>query len=134
MEHSDKKILIVEDDSLLAATFELFIKQLGYTYFGAAKDSKKAIELCEKEKPDIVLMDIRLDGEHNGIEAAALLGEKFNLPVIYITGDDTTETVRKAVLPNTYGFLAKPLHKNILEISIEFALAKHELELKQDDK
>jgi len=130
MDNSEKRILIVEDDNLLAATFEMFIKQLGYSHYGTAKSSIQATELCHFDKPDIVLMDIHLDGNSNGIEAARSLGENYNLPVVYITGDDTIDMVRNAVLSNTYGFLAKPLHKNILERTIEFALKKHSIDTK----
>ncbi len=131
MDNSEKKILIVEDDNLLAATFEMFIKQLGYSHFGTAKSSFIATELCRDAKPDIVLMDIHLDGNPDGIEATRILGNLYNLPVVYITGDDTIETVRLAVLKNTYGFLAKPLHKSLLERTIEFALAKHKIDYAQ---
>jgi len=123
-----KKILIIEDDGLLASTFEMFIKQIGYTHFGTATGSEDALGLCKDEKPDIVLMDIHLEGEKNGIETANLLGTEYNIPVVYITGDDTADTVRKAVLKNTYGFLSKPLRRNVLELTIEFTLTKHNLD------
>jgi len=128
MSYAETKILIVEDDGLLASTFEMFIKQIGYTHFGTATSSADALKLCETMLPDIVLMDIHLEGEKTGIETAAFLGKEFNLPVVYITGDDSIETVRNAVLKNTYGFLSKPLRRNVLEASIEFALNKHRID------
>jgi DNA-binding NtrC family response regulator len=72
-------------------------------------------------------MDIHLHGEINGIEAARYICENFFIPIIYITGDADISTVRSSIQKNTYGFLTKPITKDKLEISIEFAIAKHEI-------
>lgn len=123
----DTKILIVEDDSMLSAIFDMFLKEIGYKHIETVEDSNSAIYYCKTENPDIVLMDIHLEQGMSGIEIARTLGDEFNIPVIYITGDSSIETVKNAVLKNTYGFLTKPIHKATLEISIQFALNKHKL-------
>ncbi len=122
-----KKVLIIEDDKMLCTIFEMFIKEIGYEHIGTVKTCCDAISLCEISMPDIVLMDIHLDGDKSGIEIARTLDEKFNLPVIYVTGDSDDDTLKNAILKNTYGFLTKPLNRNLLKITVDFALTKHKL-------
>ena len=120
-----RKILIVEDDKMLSTIFEIYITELGYNYIGNAKTSDKAIELCEKELPEIILMDIHIEGGTNGIETTKIIKEKFNIPVIYISSDFTSEIIKNAIHDNVYGFLQKPIYKNNLKSTIEFAFIKH---------
>jgi response regulator of citrate/malate metabolism len=122
------KILIVEDDNMLCTVFEMFITGLGYELIGITQTGKDAIDLIQLQKPDVVLMDIHLDGNMDGIEASKIIYEKFNLPVIYISSDVEDETVKRSIQPNTYGFLVKPIYKSILETTIKFCIAKHNLD------
>jgi two-component system, response regulator PdtaR len=122
---SQKKILIVEDDKMLCTIFEMFIKQLGYEIIGISYTGTEAINLCTLQRPDIVLMDIHLDGEINGIDAAKNIHHNFDIPVVYVTSDIEEETIKKAIYKNTYGFLMKPVYHTTLKVAIEFALAKH---------
>jgi two-component system, response regulator PdtaR len=121
-----KKILIVEDDKMLCTIFEMFIKQLGYELIGISQTGTDAINLCAIQKPDVVLMDIHLEGAINGIDTAKNIYHNFDIPVIYITSDIEVETIRKAIYRNTYGFLEKPIYNNTLRMAIEFAIAKHQ--------
>ena len=125
-----RKILIVEDDRMLSTIFEIFITELGYNYIGNAKTADRAIELCEKELPEIVLMDIHIEGNTNGIETTKIINDKFNIPVIYISSDFTTEIIKNAIHDNVYGCLQKPIYKNNLKSTIEFAIIKHNLKNK----
>jgi len=120
-----KKILIVEDDKMLRTIFEMFVDELGYGLHGIAHTGDEAILACEESLPDAVLMDIHLDGDKTGIETAKVLGEKFDLPVIYISGDSEPDTIKKSILANTYGYMLKPIYKQNLEAIIEFACEKH---------
>ncbi|MEA2042616.1 MAG: response regulator [Bacteroidota bacterium] len=122
-----ESILIVEDDNMLCTIFEMFIKELGYGETNTVETGEDAIEFCKKNKPDFVLMDIHLAGDLNGIQTAKIMGRDMNIPVIYISGDTNTETIKDAVLPNTYGFMTKPIHKDVLKLNIEFSFAKHNL-------
>lgn len=124
---SKAKILIVEDDSMLCTVFEMFLDELGYTNCGTYSSGEDALAQIEKDKPDLVLMDIHLEGEIDGIEAAKTIYETYNIPIIYISGDSDVSTVKRAVLNNTYGFMTKPVYKNSLELNIEFAINKHKL-------
>ena len=121
------KILIVEDDSMLCTVFEMFLEELEYDQCGTVASGEEALVIFETKKPDLVLMDIHLDGKMDGIEVAKEILVKYNIPVIYISGDNDVATVQRAVLPNTYGFLTKPVYKNSLELNIEFALKKHKM-------
>jgi len=121
------KILIVEDDSMLCTVFEMFLDELGYSQCGTVASGEAALEHCESKTPDLILMDIHLDGEIDGIETAKRIFGKHNIPIIYISGDSDVSTVQRAILPNTYGFMTKPVYKNSLELNIEFALIKHNL-------
>jgi response regulator of citrate/malate metabolism len=120
-------ILIVEDDSMLCTVFEMFIDELGYGHSGTVASGEAALKLIENKMPDLILMDIHLEGELDGIETAKIVLEKYNIPIIYISGDNDVNTVKRAVLKNTFGFMTKPVYKNGLELNIEFALYKHEL-------
>ena len=124
---SKAKILIVEDDSMLCTVFEMFLDELGYGHCGTFKSGEEALEHISAEKPDLILMDIHLEGSIDGIDAANIILERFNIPIIYISGDSDVSTVNRAVLTNTYGFMTKPVYKNSLELNIEFAVTKHKL-------
>ena len=120
-----KKILIVEDDKMICTIFEMFLKELGYELTGISQTGTSAIEMCEENEPDVVLMDIHLKGNTNGIDAAKSIYDKFNIPVVYVTSDIEQETIQKAIYKNTYGFLMKPIYQSSLRVAIEFAYAKH---------
>ncbi len=125
---SVKKILIVEDDKMLGTIFEMFIEELGYELLGVCNTGDEAIEICAKNPPDLILMDINIEGDKNGIETSRIINDKFGLPVVYISGADSAEGVSKCVLENTYGYVVKPVYKRTLEAVIEFAYTKHKFD------
>jgi response regulator of citrate/malate metabolism len=118
------KVLIVEDDRMLSAIFQMFIRELGHELIGIVSEGDAAIDLCSRQLPDIILMDIHLKGDKDGIMTARELGLKYQIPIIYITGDYDEHTVPNSLLHNTYGFLVKPLYKSTLGVAIQFALQK----------
>ena len=124
---SKARILIVEDDSMLCTVFEMFLEELGYSHCGTVSSGEDALAHLEKSQPDLILMDIHLEGSIDGVEAANAIFNKYNIPIIYISGDSDVSTVKRAVLSNTYGFMTKPVYKNSLELNIEFAIFKHQL-------
>ncbi len=123
-----KKILIVEDDKMLCTIFEMFIKQLGHDLVGISQTGEEALQICEINRPDVILMDIHLTGEMDGIETAKIISERFDIPVIFVTSDIEEETIHSATYNNTYGFLMKPIYKSSLGVSIEFAYSKHKFD------
>ncbi len=123
-----KKILIVEDDKMLCTIFEMFITQLNYELIGISQTGKEAIDICKVNKPDVILMDIHLEGDLNGIETSKKIHELFNIPIIFVTSDIEELTIQSATYKNTYGFLMKPVYKSTLGVTVEFALAKHKFD------
>jgi len=123
-----KRILIVEDDKMLCTIFEMFIVQLEYELVGISQTGKEALEICEVNRPDVILMDIHLAGQLNGIETAKIISERFDIPVIFVTSDIEEETIHSATYNNTYGFLMKPIYKSSLGVTIEFAYSKHKFD------
>lgn len=112
---------------MLCTVFEMFLDELGYSHCGTVASGEDALAHCEKSLPDLILMDIDLKGGIDGVETTNVIHKKYNIPIIYISGDSDVSTVKRAVLPNSYGFMTKPVYKNSLELNIEFALVKHKL-------
>ncbi|MBL6971732.1 MAG: PAS domain S-box protein [Desulfobacterales bacterium] len=130
------KILIVEDDGIAAMDIESRLKNLGYSVSGIVNYAEKAIEKVEELKPDLVLMDIVLKGEMDGIETAESIRSRFDIPVVFITTYDDEERFERAKLAIPFGFIFKPFQDRDLKITIEMALyvAKVDLERKQAEE
>ena len=102
------RILIVEDESIVAADIEETLKSGGYEVSGIAASGREAIALVEAHLPHLVLMDIRLQGKMTGIEAAQQIVERFHTPIIYLTAHSDEVTLQQAKLTQPYGYLLKP--------------------------
>jgi CheY-like chemotaxis protein len=113
------KILIVEDEFFIALDAEEQAKALGHTVVGIAVSAAEAIRLAELQRPDVALMDIRLVGETDGIEAAREIGDRFGVATIFVTANTDPPTVRRAQSVNPVGVLEKPLTKDRLEAQLE---------------
>lgn len=121
---SGEKILIVEDDDIIARVEDWRLKNLGYTVCGRATNGAEAIELVSSKKPDVVLMDINIKGEIDGIETARMIKKEFNIPVIYVTSHSDGATLVRAKETKPDGFILKPFEDNDLRIAIQLALKK----------
>lgn len=124
-----KKILIVDDDKMLTTLIKMFLDELGFETIGICSEANKAIERCREILPDVILMDIHLQGEIDGIKAVDLIKSEIDVPVVYITSDTEEATVNKAINTNPYGYLVKPIIKSTLGITLELAYFKHRHEL-----
>lgn len=124
------KILIVEDEILVATDIEESLESLGYTVQGIADTGLKAINSVEKELPDLVLMDINLKGEMTGIEAARTIIQKHDVPIIYLTANADIDTVNKAKVALPYGYIIKPFTDKDLQTNIEIAIFKFSNDVK----
>lgn len=123
-----KKILVVEDESIVSKDIQQCLEKLGYNVIGAAATGERAIELIDKKSPDLVLMDIMLKGDMTGIETAETIKEIYSIPVIYLTAYADRNTLNKAKVTEPYGYILKPFQEIDLHTSIEMALYKHEKE------
>lgn len=121
---SGEKILIVEDDDIIARVEDWRLKNLGYTVCGRATNGPEAMELVANQKPDVVLMDINIKGEIDGIETARMIKKEFNIPVIYVTSHSDGATLVRAKETKPDGFILKPFEDNDLRIAIALALSK----------
>ena len=108
MKHS--KILLVEDEALFAMDLGQRLKGKGYVLCETALKGKKAVEIVERENPDLVLMDINLKGEISGIDAAGEIRLRFGVPVIFMTGYSDENTKEAAMLVQPAGYVTKPLN------------------------
>jgi DNA-binding LytR/AlgR family response regulator len=122
---SKPNILVVEDESIVSKDIQHSLKKLGYNVVGAAATGEKALELVRLERPNIVLMDIMLKGEMNGIETAEIIRTELAIPVIFLTAYADESTLAKAKVTEPYGYIIKPFKEIDLHTSIEMAIYKH---------
>ena len=123
------RILIVEDERVTAEDLRDILTDMGYDVTGAVSSGADAISQAETNPPDIALMDIHIHGEMDGTEAAAVLRERFNIPVIYLTAHADGETVSRAKDAGPLGYITKPFQEAALQANIEIALHRHRQEL-----
>lgn len=111
------KILIVEDEFLIAVGLETKLIQEGFNVLGIVASGEKAIDVVQEQKPDLMLMDIRLAGKIDGIEAAAEIKKASSVPIIFMTGYSTPSSVERAEKLDPLGYLIKPVNiGNLLSI------------------
>jgi PAS domain S-box-containing protein len=122
------KILIVEDSFIVAVHLQTTLENEGYEVFAKFDSGEAALEFIEKNKPDLILMDIMLTGKLDGIETAGIIKEKFRLPVIYITALTDKDTIQRAKITEPYGYLTKPFEDREIFTVIEMALYKYRIE------
>jgi CheY-like chemotaxis protein len=121
---SNVSVLIVEDDDIIARVEDWRLKNLGYLVCGRATSGAEAMELVVNKKPDVVLMDINIKGDLDGIETARMIKKGFNIPVIYVTSHSDGATLERAKETKPDGFIIKPFADNDLRVAIELALKK----------
>ncbi|CAD6879633.1 diguanylate cyclase/phosphodiesterase (GGDEF & EAL domains) with PAS/PAC sensor(s) [Methylomonas albis] len=129
----NSKILIVEDEGIIAMDIRRQLEDFGYEVVATAFSGGQAITLAEQSQPDLVLMDIVLKGEMDGISAAHAISETLRIPVIFLTAYSDPDTLRRAQATGAYGYLIKPFRPDELHASIEVALYKRQLEQKLKD-
>lgn len=123
---SQKKILIVEDESIIAEDISDSLISLGYRISGMVYSGEEAIEAAAKFRPDLVLMDVNLQGEIDGITAAAEIRSRFQIPVVYLTAYADENTLRRVNATKPFGYIVKPFEEKNLHTTIQLALHRHE--------
>jgi class 3 adenylate cyclase len=122
------KILIAEDEYIIALDIKKILEKLGYEVTSFVGKGIDAVRRTEIEKPDIVLMDIMLHDKLSGIEAAQIIKNKYDVPIIYLTALTDEETLQRAMLTEPGGYLLKPFDERVLHSTIEIALYKFRME------
>lgn len=121
-------ILIVEDEAVVAADLAGKLERAGYRVVGIAADGEEALETAAAQLPDLVLMDIRLAGPMDGIEAAERIRETCSIPIIYLTAHSDAGTLQRASMTEPFGYILKPFDERDITTQIEIVLYKHEAE------
>jgi PAS domain S-box-containing protein len=122
------RILIVEDETIVAFNIQSRLERLGYTVVAIVSSGEAALEQVAMASPDLVLMDIKLRGKVDGITAAEQIRKQFQLPVIYLTAYTDEETLNRAKVTEPYGYILKPFEARDLNTTIEMALYKYQAE------
>ena len=130
------QILVVEDDNIVVLELRDRLQSLGYAVSAVASFGEEAIEKAAETRPDLILMDIRLKGDIDGIEAAEEIRARSDIPVVYLTAYADEDTLQRAKVTEPYGYIIKPFEERELHIAIEVALYKHKAEeaLRESEK
>lgn len=121
---ANEKILIVEDEGIVSLHIKRTLEGLGYAVSGIACSAEDAIMKAMEDRPDLILMDIVLQGIVDGIDAAEKIRALFNIPVIYLTAHADESTLQRAKMSGPSGYIVKPFKERDLHIAVEFALCK----------
>ena len=127
---SEVRILIVEDEAIVARDLHATLEKLGYLVPPIIMTGEEAIEKAAELGPDLVLMDIVLKGEMDGITAAQRIRDELDIPVVYLTAYADDATLERAKVTEPFGYLIKPFEERELQTNIEMALYKHRMETK----
>ena len=124
-------VLIVDDDISTIMQFETLLTDIGYSVAGVAHSGSEAVKMAGDVRPDIILMDIVMPGELDGIDAAATIKADMDIPIVFLTGYSEHELLKRAKQIEPHGYILKPYHENQIRITIDLALFKQELEREQ---
>jgi PAS domain S-box-containing protein len=123
----EKSILIVEDEGVVALSIQAALKKMGYKVIGIAMTGNEAIALATQHKPDVILMDIHIKGDMDGIQTTEKLNQILDIPVIFLTAYADDETVSRAMKTRSHSYLVKPYNPRELYSNIEFAIYKRRM-------
>lgn len=125
------RALIVEDEILIAEELRERLSRLGFSTIDAVDTAEEGIAIATRECPDLVLMDIRLRGEKDGVQAANEIRQQVDVPIVYVTAYSDRLTVDQAKASEHDGYILKPFHTRELQSTIEVAMERHALRAKQ---
>jgi hypothetical protein len=121
------KVLVVEDEVIVARTIMSQLRQLGYTVTDTASSGLAAIAKAVETQPDLILMDIVLKGDMDGVTAATHIRQQVDIPIIYLTAYADDSTLQRAKVTQPYGYIVKPFTANDLRVAVELGLFKHQV-------
>ena len=124
-------VLIIEDEFIVAKDIENTLVELGYIVLGICNTVSNALLQIQKEKPNLILMDVFLKDGDNGIQGAKLIKEKFDIPVVFLTGNIDFNTLQEAKKAQPFGFIVKPFKTTDLHASVELSIYNHNKQLEQ---
>ncbi|MGP1385824.1 MAG: response regulator [Thainema sp.] len=125
---SDMRILVVEDESVVAYDLQDVLEDFGYQVVAIADCGEDAIAIALEQRPDLILMDIRLQGELDGTQVAQQIRQHYNVPIVYLTAHTDNKTLKRVKATSAFGYLTKPFREKELHTSIEVALYRSRIE------
>jgi class 3 adenylate cyclase len=128
MLNSKLRILIAEDEKIIALDIKKTLQRLGYDVLAMVTNGEQALKFIEGTKPDLILMDIMLKGTMSGIDTAKIISQKFKVPFVYLTALTDEETLSRAKITEPFGYVVKPFNERGLHSAIEMAIYKHKVE------
>src|SRR6266700_7249796 len=131
---SEPRALIVEDEILIAEELRERLSRLGFSVIAAVDSGEEGVAIATRERPDLVLMDIRLKGEKDGVQAAKEIRQQVDVPIVYLTAYSDQLTVDRAKATEHDGFILKPFQRRELQSTIEVAMRRHALKAKQKEQ
>lgn len=123
-----KKIMLVEDEAVIAVWFQERLEAMGYQVVGTCYDSEEAVREARRLHPDLILMDIMIPGKFDGISAAGIAKDELDIPVIFVTAYAEEQIIERAKRVEPYGFIVKPIETRELKAAVEIALFKKDME------
>jgi CheY-like chemotaxis protein len=129
---SGPRALIVEDEVLIAEELRERLSLLGFSVIASVGSAEEGIAIATKERPDLVLMDIRLKGKKDGVQAAEEIHQQVDVPVVYLTAYSDPLTVNRAKGTQYDGFILKPFRARELQSTIEIAMQRHAIRVQQN--
>ncbi len=127
---NQRKIMIVEDEGITAMNIQSSLEDMGYTITSTAFTGESAVRKAAADNPDLIMMDIILDGEIDGIEAARQIQSAHDVPVVYLTAHSDQKMLNRIKTTSPFGYIMKPFDSRELQITVELAFYKHEMERK----
>lgn len=127
---AEPRALIVEDEALIAEELRERLSGLGFSVIAAVDSAEEGVAIATSQRPDLVLMDIRLRGEKDGVQAAAEIRQRVDVPIVYLTAHSDRRTVERAKATEHDGFILKPFHRRELQSTIEVAMQRHAMRVK----
>jgi CheY-like chemotaxis protein len=126
-----ERIMLVEDELITALDIQRMLEKVGYQVSATISSGEEAVEKVMAINPDLIIMDIFLSDDMDGIEATTLISKQIDIPVIFLTANADSTTIKRADKTKHYGYLIKPIKQSELDSIISTALQRHELEAKK---
>ncbi len=128
---AEPRVLIVEDEILIAEELTERLSNLGFAVIAAVDTAEEGIAIAIRENPDLVLMDIRLQGRKDGVQAAKEIRQQMDVPIVYVTAYSDPLTVQRTIGTEYDGFILKPFHRHELQSTIDVAMRRHAIRAQQ---
>ncbi|UXP31547.1 response regulator [Reichenbachiella agarivorans] len=128
---SELRVLIVEDELIIARDLQDILKSQGHQVIGIARTAQKALEILKQETPDLILLDIYIKGEQDGIWVAKYLNDHYEIPFLFITSHSDPSTLEEAMQTQPCGYLLKPFEEDDVKVSVQMAVTIHQNRLQE---